>query len=306
MIKPLKLEPGNTIGIVAPASSFDIEQFKKGVAMLENLGYRVKYERVIFDPQWSDSDHNRQRALQINRMFSDKEVKAIFCAEAGYGSAEIIPHLDKKIISQNPKIFIGYSDITIILLYLQRLANMVVFHGPIVSGEIYQGMHQLTLKYLKRLFSQSKPLGRVKFPQLIAFKPGLASGRLVGGNMSLIIDSIGKPYRIRTAGSILFLEDVNEDFDTIKRYFFRLKRSGKFKNIKGLILGRMLDSRGKDHNLRQLVEKVFKKQDIPVVYGFPSGHLRLPGGLHFTLPFGLPVTIDADELSLTIAESAVI
>ena len=306
MRKPRKLESGDTIGIVAPASSFDIDKFKKGVDMLSDLGYQVKYERVIFDPNWSKPDHNRQRATQINRMFVDREVKAIFCAGAGYGSAEIIPYLDEKTIRKNPKIFLGYSDITIILLYLQKLAKMVVFHGPVVSGEIYQGMHQLTLEYLKRLFSETKPLGELKFPQLIAFKPGVASGKLVGGNMSLIIDSIGKPYRIRTAGSILFLEDVNEDFNTIKSYFFRLKRAGKFKNIKGLLLGRMLDSAGKDHDLRKLMEKLFKGRDIPVLYGFPSGHLRLRGGLHVTLPLGLPVTIDADRLSLTIAESAVI
>ncbi|MCF7908602.1 MAG: LD-carboxypeptidase [Candidatus Omnitrophica bacterium] len=306
MRKPQKLELGDTIGIVAPASSFDVDKFKSGVELLKELGYKVKYERVIFDPKWSKPDHDRQRAMQINRMFADKEVRAIFCAEAGYGSAEIIPYLDEKTIRKNPKIFLGYSDITIILLYLQKLAKMVVFHGPIVSGEIYQGMHQLTLEYLQRLFSETKPLGELKFPQLIAFKLGVATGKLVGGNMSLIIDSIGKSYRIRTAGSILFLEDVNEDFNTIRNYFFRLKRSGKFKNIKGLLLGRMLDSSGKDHDLRKLIEKLFKGQDIPVLYGFPSGHLRLRGGLHVTLPLGLPVTIDADRLSLTVAESAVV
>ena len=306
MRKPRKLNSGDTIGIVAPASSFDIDKFKRGVELLKELGYKVKYERVIFDPGWSKSDHNRERAMQINRMFADKEVKAIFCAEAGYGSAETISYLDKKAIRRNPKIFVGYSDITIILLYLQKLANMVVFHGPVVSGEIYKGMHKLTLEYLRRFFSETKPLGELKFPQLIAFKPGVATGKLVGGNMSLIIDSIGKPYRIRTAGSILFLEDVNEDFNTIKSYFSRLKRAGKFKNIRGLLLGRMLNSSGKDHDLHKLVENLFKGRDIPVLYGFPSGHLRLRGGLHVTLPLGLPVTINADKLSLTVAESAVI
>jgi len=305
MRKPRKLNFGDTIGIVAPASSFDIDKFKRGVELLKELGYKVKYERVIFDPGWSKPDHNRERAMQINRMFADKEIKVILCAEAGYGSAEIISYLDKKVIRRNPKIFVGYSDITIILLYLQKLANMVVFHGPVVSGEIYEGMHQLTLEYLKRLFSEAKPLGELKFPQMIAFKPGKATGRLVGGNMSLIIDSIGKPYRIRTAGSILFLEDINEDYETIEKYFLRLKRAGKFRKINGLLLGRMLNSSGKDHDLRKIIEKLFKGRDIPVLYGFPSGHLRLHGGLHVTLPLGLSVTIDADMLSLAVVESAV-
>lgn len=305
MRKLRKLGPGNTIGIVAPASSFDIEGFKKGVELLKELGYRVKYEEEIFNPRLSEPDHDRERAHQINRMFADKEVRAIFCAGGGYGSAEIIPYLDKGTIRKNPKIFVGYSDITILLLYLQKLADMVVFHGPVISGEIYRGMHNLTLEYLQRLFSETKPLGKLKFPQMIAFKPGAATGKLVGGNMSSIIESIGKPYRIRTAGTILFLEDINEDYDTIKRYFYRLKQAGKFRRIAGLLLGRMLDSSGKDHDLRRLMEKLFKGRNIPVLYGFPSGHLRLRGGLHVTLPLGLAVTVDSEELSLTIIENAV-
>jgi len=305
IVKPRRLSGGDTIGIVAPSSSFDLDKFKRGVAMLRSLGYKVKYERSIFNPCWSRPGHNRQRARQINRMFADKEVKAIFCANAGYGSAEIIPYLDKRIIRRNPKIFVGYSDITIILLYLQKLASMIVFHGPVIAGEIYEGMHQLTLEYLLKLFSNPSPLGELKFPQLIAFKSGKANGRIVGGNMSLIVESIGKSYRIRTADCILFLEDINEDFDTIRNYFFRLQHSGKFRRIKGLLLGRMLNSSGKDHDLREFIEKIFKKRDIPVLYGFPSGHLRLRGGLHVTLPLEASVTVDADDLSLTVNEAAV-
>ena len=305
IVKPKKLEPGDTIGIVAPASAFDISHFKEGLKVLEAAGYKVKYEPVIFQRSWSESNHILQRGEQINRMFADKQVKAIFCAKAGYGSVEIIPYLNKKVIRKNPKIFVGYSDITTILLYLQKLANMVVFHGPVISDEISQGMHQLTMEYLFKLFSNTGPLGKLKFPQMIAIKPGRATGRIVGGNMSLIVDSIGKPYKIRTAGTILFLEDVDEDFNAIKSYFFRLQHSGKFKRIKGLVLGRMLDSSGKDHDLHGFLEKMFKNRDIPILYGFPSGHLRLPGGLQVTLPLGVLVTIDTDQLSLSVDEGAV-
>ncbi len=305
IIKPKRLNPGDTVGIVAPASSFDISHFKEGLKVIEAAGYKVKYEPVIFQKNWSESNHNLQRGEQINRMFADNQVKAVFCAKAGYGSVEIIPFLNKKIIKRNPKIFVGYSDITTILLYLHRITNMVVFHGPVVSDEISQGMHQLTLEYLFKLFSNTAPLGELTFPQLIAFKPGKATGNLIGGNMSLIVNSIAKPYRIRTAGAILFLEDVDEDFAAIKNYFFRLQHAGKFRKIKGLVLGRMLDSSGKDHDLRGFLEKMFKHRDIPILYGFPSGHLRLPGGLQVTLPLGVPVTIDADKLSLSVNEGAV-
>lgn len=304
MIKPQRLHRGDTIGIVAPSSSFDPAHFKEGVKMLRDLGYRVRYERAIFNRCWSEAGHNKQRGYQINRMFYNKDIKAIFCAKAGYGSAEILPFLNKKVIRKNPKIFVGYSDITVLLLYLQKIANMVVFHGPVVSDEIYAGMHQLTIEYLTTLLSSSRPLGILQFPQLIAFKPGVASGRLVGGNISLIVDAMGSEYRIATDGCILFLEDVREDFEAIQGYFRRLRRAGKFRKIKGLLFGKITDHSGREHDIRGLVERMFKGYDIPILYGFPSGHLQLRGGLNVTLPLGLPVTINADELSLRINEPA--
>ena len=304
-IKPGRLLKGDTIGIVAPSSSFERDDFKEGVAMLRSLGYVVKYERAIFNACWSKPGHNKQRAFQINRMFADARVKAIFCAKAGFGSAEIIPYLNRRIIRKNPKIFVGYSDITIILLYLQRIANMVVFHGPIVSDEIYHGMHHLTLEYLQALCGQAKPLGELKFPQLIAFRQGRASGRLVGGNLSLIVEAMGSPYGIATRGRILFLEDINESFETVQQYFLRLRRAGIFKKIAGLVCGKITDPAGREHDMRGIVDRIFRGYDIPILYGFPSGHLQLRGGLHLTLPFGIQVTVDSGSLSLTIDEAAV-
>jgi len=272
--------------------------------MLRSLGYRVRYERTIFNRCWSRPGHHKQRGYQINRMFYDKEIKAIFCAKAGYGSAEILPFLNKRIIRNNPKIFVGYSDITVLLLYLQKIANMVVFHGPVVADEIYDGMHQLTIEYLTKLLSDTRPLGELKFPQLIAFKPGKATGCLVGGNMSLIVGAMGSEYHIATDGCILFLEDINENFEVIQSYFYRLRRAGKFRKIKGLLFGKITDHSGKEHDIRGLVDRMFKGYDIPILYGFPSGHLQLRGGLNVTLPLGISVTIDADALSLAMNEPA--
>jgi muramoyltetrapeptide carboxypeptidase len=305
MIKPVRLRRADTIGIVAPSSSFDRENFKIGIRMLRKMGYRIKYEKSIFNRCWSQPGHNKQRAFQINRMFADSQVKAIFCAKAGSGSAEIIPFLDKKVIHKNPKIFVGYSDITVILLYLQRIADMVVFHGPVVADEIYEGMHGLTLEYLNRLFTEDEPLGELRFPQLIAFKPGRAEGKLVGGNLSLIAEVMGSPYHIRTDGCILFLEDINESFEAIENYFRRLRRAGKFRKIRGLLFGKITDPSGREHDMRRIIDTMFKGYDIPVLYGFPSGHLQLRGGLNVTLPLGVSVAIDADELSITLNESAV-
>ena len=305
MVKPEHLECGDTVGIVAPASSFDPDKFKEGIKKLRGLGYKVKYERAIFSKYWSRPGHDKKRAEQINRMFANKEVKAIFCAKAGYGSVGILPYLDKKIIRLNPKIFIGYSDITTLLLYLQKIANLVVFHGPVVSSEIHNDMHPLTIDYLIKLCSNPQPLGALKFPQLVSLKAGRATGVLVGGNMSLIVRAIGTPYRIETKDKILFLEDVGESFDVVRGYFLKMRRAGVFKRIKGLIFGKMIDCFDKEHNLVDVVNEIFKNYDIPILFGFPSGHLRIRGGLHVTLPMGVEASIDTDSLIVQIDEPAV-
>ena len=305
MIKPQHLERGDTIGIVAPASSFDPDKFKEGIKKLRRLGYRVEYERSIFSKYWSQPGHDKKRAEQINRMFAKKEVKAIFCAKAGYGSADILPYLDKRTIRRNPKIFVGYSDITILLLYLQKIANMVVFHGPVVSSEIHDDMHPLTIDYLIKLCGDLQPLGALKFPQLVSLKAGRATGVLVGGNMSLIVRAMGTPYRIETKNKILFLEDVGESFDAVRGYFLKMRRVGVFKRIRGLIFGKMIDCFDKEYNLSDLVNEVFKNYDIPILFGFPSGHLRIRGGLHVTLPMGIEASIDTDSLIVQIDEPAV-
>ena len=305
MVKPKRLNKGDTVGIVAPAWSFDIDSFKAGVEELRRLGFRVKYDRSIFSKYWSLAGYDKERAEQINRMFADPEVKAIFCAKAGYGSVEILPFLDKKLIRRNPKIFVGYSDITILLLYLQKFSNMVVFHGPVVSDEIYEGMNPVTLDYLLRTLSHDLPLGPIMFPQLACFKPGKATGKLVGGNLSLVADSIGTPYKIFTANTILFLEDIDENLESIRNYLLRLRRAGKLKKIKGLLLGKMVDCFETQENLKLLINDVFKNIDIPILFGFPSGHKYKRQDPHVTLPLGVTATLDADNCHLHISEGAV-
>ena len=305
--KPQVLRRGDTIGIVAPAWSFDPDNFKRGIDKLCRLGFRLKYSQSIFKQYWSMAGHDRQRAEQINRMFADKEVKAILCAKAGYGSIRTLPYLDKKVIKNNPKIFVGYSDITILLCFLQKIANTVVFHGPVVSGEIFEGMNPATLRYFLRSITQPVSLGELKHPNIRCLKPGKATGILVGGNMSLIMSAIGTPYDIDTDNKIVFLEDVGEDLETIDDYLMQLKLAGKFKRIKGIVFGRMikcLDYSGKKYTIRHILSDIMDDIDIPVIYGFPSGH-RIPGDVNITLPLGVPVTLDASKCKLYFHEAGV-
>ena len=305
--KPEALKRGDTIGVVAPAWSFDPENFKKGITKLCKLGFKLKYEKYIFNKHWSMAGNDKKRADLINQMFFDKKVKAIFCAKAGYGSMRTIPYLDKNIISKNPKIFIGYSDITALLSYLYKTANMVVFHGPVLAGEIYEGMNTITLKYMLRSITQKKALGKLHFKEMKTIKAGKAEGILVGGNMSLIMSLVGTPYEVDTNNKILFLEDVGESLETIDDYLVQLKMTGKFENIKGLIFGRMIkciDSSGKKYTVKKVLSDILEDVNVPIVYGFPSGH-KLPGDINVTLPFGVRVILDASKRELIFKESSV-
>ncbi|UCD15112.1 MAG: LD-carboxypeptidase [Candidatus Omnitrophota bacterium] len=309
IIKPKCLNYGDTIGIVAPASSFEVDNFKKGVKHLRKIGYKVKFERSMFRKYWAIPGHDEKRAEQINHMFADKEVKAILCAKAGYGSIDIIPYLDKKVIRQNPKVFVGYSDITVLLLYLQKIANMVVFHGPVVSGEIHEKMNQHTLSYLLRLIAKPSAFGKVTFPYLHALKAGVGRGPLVGGNMTLIVATIGSSYEIDTDNKILFLEEIGENFGVLSNFFKLMKRAGKFRKIRGLIIGKMVkcfNRRGQSNGIKSIVKEVFADFEFPILYGFPSGHMEKKGELHFTLPLGVGVSINTHKSMVSIDEPAVV
>ena len=310
VFKPRKLsrlKKGDTIGIVAPAWSFDKYKFRQGVDKLKSLGFRVKFERSIFSRYWSMAGYDRERAGQINRMFADREVKAIFCAKAGYGSIRTIPYLNKDIIRRNPKIFIGYSDITILLSYIYRLGRMVVFHGPVISGGIHENMNSITLHHLLRAITETSPLGIKRFSSLKSLRRGKARGILVGGNMSLLVSAIGTPYDIDTDNKILFLEDVGEDLETIDHYLMHFKLAGKFRRIKGIVFGRMLgciDRSGKKHNIKDVLSDILRDVRVPIIYGFPSGH-RILGDANVTLPFGVNVTLDGYDPALIFNEAGV-
>ncbi|MFH1868203.1 MAG: LD-carboxypeptidase [Candidatus Omnitrophota bacterium] len=307
IVKPSRLKIGDTIGIVAPSWSFDADNFIKGVKKLRYLGFKVKYNRSIFSKYWSMAGYDKERAAQINQMFYDKDVKAIFCAKAGYGSARTLPFLNAAIIRRNPKIFVGYSDLTMLLLYLFKTANMVVFHGPVVSDEIYEGMSPITLDYLLGAIAQPYPLGNIRHPDARLLRSGKAGGILVGGNMSLVINAIGTPYDIDTDNKILFLEDIGEDLEVIDSYLMHLKLAGKLNKVKGIIFGMMfdcIDYSGKKFTLRNVVDDILSDLKIPMIYNFRSGHARR-GDINVTLPFGVYVKLDADKKTLTVCESGV-
>ncbi len=307
MIKPAKLQTGDTIGIVAPAWSCTRVELKDSQDMLKQLGFKVKYSQDLFKKHWSMAGSDQERAGQINQMFADPEIKAVFCAKAGYGSLRTLPYLDRELIRNNPKIFMGYSDLTILLLAIQEFSQSVVFHGPILAGEIKPDMERTSLEYLLKVLTDTQPLGVVEIKSLETIHPGQATGILCGGNLSMLASSLGTPFEIDTEDKILFIEEVSEGLETIDNYLMQLKLAGKFDKVRGLILGRMLDcelSSGRRYKLQDLLKNILHNTNLPLVTYFPSGH-RLPWELNITLPLGVQVTLDADQCTLEIKEAAV-
>jgi muramoyltetrapeptide carboxypeptidase len=296
VVKPAALKRGDRIGIVAPASSFDRIAFRRGVETVKKLGYAVTYDRSIYRKYWSMAGSDSERAGQINRMFADPDIKAIFCAKAGYGSMRTIPYLDQKVIRRNPKIFVGYSDITALLGFMQRTFGMVVFYGPVVADEIHDGMNPTTVDYLIRAIGGDEPMGRLTFKGLKRLRPGKARGPLVGGNLSIFTSMIGTPCETDTDGRILFLEDTGESMEAIDNSLTHLRLAGKLDGVEGLLLGTLVDhfdSAGKKYGLSHMIDDHLGKRDIPVLSGFPAGHRR-SDELNVTLPLGTMVTLDAD------------
>jgi len=300
LIKPKRLLPGGTIGVIAPAGKVNQEDLHRGVAYLEKRGYRVILGRHLSKTHRYFAGEDHHRAEDFLGMMQNKEIDAVICARGGSGSARIIPYIDA-VASFPPKIFVGCSDITTLLLYLSSGHGFVTFHGPMVAPQIGEGAPNLkgaeAADYLFQVLSGESLTMNV--PEMTTLKPGTADGILTGGCLSLICTTIGTPYEIDTHDRILFIEDIAEAPYRIDRMLSFLKMLNKFKDIRGLILGQMPGCQA--GQLPALIMEIFSEFDIPILFGFPSGH----GDALFTLPIGTPVRINADANTVTMLSPAV-
>ncbi|MGA1825354.1 MAG: S66 peptidase family protein [bacterium] len=304
MIKPKAIKHGDTIGIVAPAGPLNKNKFFQGIKRLKGLGFNVKFENTIFAQKGYLAGSDARRAKELHTMFRDQEVQAIFCARGGYGSARIIPLLDPDIVRKNPKIFIGFSDITTLHLFINKECSLVTFHGPMVATDQIAQMRALTEHSLMHALTKSSPLPLIPFSKNTIIREGLGKGTLTGGCLTLLIHSLGTPYEINTENKILFIEDRKEAPYRIDRMLFHLKAAGKFENITGVIFGDILSHTVKGDNeeqLRRLIDEVFENKDIPICMNLPFGHALE----NLTLPLGINATIDTTQGRLIFDESAV-
>ncbi len=304
-VRPRALQPGDTIGIIAPAGPIESDALDAGCATLLRLGYRPFYLPSILDRDLYFAGSAERRLNELHEMFRRREVRAIVCARGGYGCNYLLPHLDLGLVRRNPKIFVGCSDVTTLLTYLCDAAGLVTFHGPMAAGDFGPPDGVDEDAWFAAVASGEGYERAFDTGEMKALAEGTANGVLYGGCLSLLCASLGTPYEIRTRGTILFIEDLNEPPYRIDRMLMQLKLAGKFKGLKGIIFGEMrkCDQRGAgDYTLEQVIVRVLSNVDVPIAFGLKSGHVS---SRNFTLPFGVRATLSLNEGVTLSYESAV-
>jgi muramoyltetrapeptide carboxypeptidase len=304
--KPPALQPGDTVGIVAPASNIKRELLDKGCEALRRQGYRPSYFESILEQDLYFAGSVERRARELEEMFARDDVTAIICARGGYGANYLLPMLDLKKIKAHPKIFIGYSDITTLLTYLADAAGFTTFHGPMVAKDWTHDDGVDLASWQSALSGMSAwELGADSGATGLA--TGRAEGVLYGGCLSMLAASLGTPYEIRTKDTILFLEDQAAKPYQVDRMLMQLKLAGKFEGVRGIVFGEMLDctqNSQQGYRLEEVVMRICGHLGVPVAYGMRSGHVTRR---NITLPIGVSASFEVAEnaANLRITEAAV-
>jgi muramoyltetrapeptide carboxypeptidase len=315
MMKPKVLQPGDTIGVISPASpSFRTSDVTRGLETLKKWGYKVQLSKNLNKRKGFVAGTDEERADDFNDMFARKDIDAIFVTQGGYGSARILQYIDFEIVRQNPKIFIGFSDITSLHLAIYKKTGLITFHGPSMSRFNTEDLTDYTKASLFRALTQQEPMGIIgladekKYIDLIY--PGKAEGLLTGGNLTLVCATLGTPYEIETAGKILFLEELDTEPWIIDHMLTHLANAGKLQDASGIVVGECKNCRPSLHypgyyvdlSMEDLLQEYLKPLKIPAVYGLPIGHTSDMA----TLPLGVRARLNADKRELEILESAVV
>ncbi|MDP2646774.1 MAG: LD-carboxypeptidase [Desulfobacterales bacterium] len=286
LLVPGFLMPGDTIGIVAPSSPFDMENFRRGVAVLEDMGFHVHAPEGLFKKSAYLAGSDSHRARMVNLLFSNAKIKGIVCARGGFGAMRILSLLNYEIIIKNPKFFIGFSDISAILSALYTRCGLITFHGPMVSS--LGRATQRTKDALRSALLGDKKI-EIRLKSGVTIQSGATRGPVIGGNLTTLVHLMGTPFMPSFKGHILFLEDRGEAAYRIDRMLTQMKMAGCFDGILGLALG-YFNARNRMHEIFKIVAHVFTGLNIPILAGFDVGH----GRTNLTLPLGLPAALDAD------------
>lgn len=316
ILKPKALKPGDTIGIIAPASNAekpaDLEEAK---TTLEALGFKTVFGRHAADKFGYLAGTDKDRADDVNDMFHRKDVDGIIALRGGWGCLRMIPYLNYAMIRRHPKVLMGYSDITTILNAVYLRSGIVTFHGPVALSTY----NEYTNEYLKKAVFTPKPVGRIEQPPagsgekdetaIVSLGKGRGTGPLVGGNLSLIVTMLGTPYEIDLRGKVLFLEEVGEEPYRVDRMLTHLWLTGRLQKLAGLVIGKFTKCEPKkidpEYPTSFTVDEIFQQRiaplGIPAIAGVMIGHIKNK----LTMPIGARATVDAENKTLTIIDAAV-
>lgn len=319
---PPGLRPGDTIAFVAPAGRLEKARMDQAKARLEAMGYVVRVPEDLYRERGYLAGDDRTRAAELMAAFSDPAVKAVFPGTGNYGSTRILDLLDYDVIRRNPKVFIGFSDITALHLAIQRKTGLVTFHSPnpmwgLGSEPPWEGF--AATWFWRAITAPPAPdgksrstgpgytfeFGEAEQSRIRTIRGGVARGRLTGGNLSLICPLVGTPYEMETKGRILFLEDVGERPYRVDRYLSHLKLAGKLDDLAGVIIGVFEDCQPRAGEVSLSLDQVFldyfEGLGIPVIQHFPVGHVKA----NATMPMNVLIELDADRRVVRVLETPV-
>jgi muramoyltetrapeptide carboxypeptidase len=317
LLRPKALRAGDTVGLITPSSYVSdpdrlalAERTARYFDLVPKFGKNVRKREGYLGGTVED------RVEDLHAMFRDPEVKAVFAIRGGYGASQLLDRVNYDLIRANPKIFLGYSDITALHLAIQKRAGLVTFHGPVVLSRFTP----FTQTYFRKALFETDSIGRVTNPPdsdplrpahiLRTVRPGSARGALAGGNLTLISTTMGTPYEIETTGRILLVEDVDEEPYSIDRMLTQLRLAGKLDAAAGVIFGECQDCRPREFkqsfestlSVGEVVDDILGRLRIPVLSGLTIGHTED----QLTLPLGVMAQLDAAKGELIIEEAGVV
>ncbi|MCL1631764.1 LD-carboxypeptidase [Sporolactobacillus sp. CPB3-1] len=301
MIFPERLYEGDTVGVISPAGSPDMKRLKKGADWLKDLGFRIRFGKHLSSRYGYLAGTDEERLSDFHEMFADEAIRAIICSRGGYGSARFVHSIDFELVRAHPKVFWGYSDVTYLHTAIRQKTGLVTFHGPMLASDLGE---ENTPLISRQLFSQLfQPMALhydEQLSPLTTIHHGVAEGKLVGGNLSLLVSTLGTPYEIDTKNKLLLLEDINEPPYRVDRMLNQLWMTGKLQKASGFVLGDFHQDNSEEDADSFSYQDVFQRYltmiGKPAVSGFLIGHCAP----NFSVPLGADAMLDADRKQLWI------
>ncbi|WP_285866642.1 S66 peptidase family protein [Mesobacillus maritimus] len=303
MMKPKRLQKGDTVGIIAPSGIPQPEKLEKGLIFLNELGLKLKLGRHVYDKYGYLAGTDIDRLEDLHTMFEDPEVKAIFCARGGYGAARLAPMINYSLIQNNPKILWGYSDITFLHLAIGKHTGLVTFHGPMLASDFgNEFVEEQTKQSITQLFD-SNPVN-ISSNNEQSVIDGYAFGPLIGGNLTLLTSSLGTKFELDTTGKVLLIEEIKEQPRAVDRMLNQLYMAGKLTDCSGILIGDFHEctaDSGPSFSTEEVILHYLRLANKPAMKGFKVGHCSP----NLAVPLGVNAMIDTRKQEVLI-ESGVL